>query len=219
MHAALLLLPAVACGHGLGCLADPAVVAFLVLATMLYGADAIKDLRNGAEPSACDTAAEANGQDMAHRLALLTGLALLATFWIALAARLGRASPSLGWQQAAGAAAMLAGVILRGLAVRRLGRFFVSSIRIVPEQPLVCDGIYRILRHPSETGILAASLGASVLLDSWVATLVSVAVIFPLVAVRVRAEDRFLRRAFGIHYAQYQSRTGGLLPRLPGPKW
>jgi protein-S-isoprenylcysteine O-methyltransferase Ste14 len=215
LHAALLLLPAAACGRLPRCLADPAVAAFLILATMLYAADAVKDWRIGAEQPAWDAAAAASGQETLHRLALLTGLALLAAFWVALVSRVGRASPAMGWRQAAGAAVMLAGAILRWLAVSRLGRFFVTPIRVAADQPLVCDGIYRILRHPSETGILAAALGASVLLGSLTAAIVWAAVILPLVVVRVRGEDRFLQRAFGKPYLCYQSRTGGLLPKLP----
>ena len=184
LHAAVLLLPVVVCGHGARCLADPAVVAFLVLASMLYWADAVKDLRlsaelgddcgaavpaaqevgtnegrrdarttnlaesqNDAQP-AWDVTTAATGQESLNVLALLTGLALLTAFWTALAARVGDASPALGWQQAAGAGVMLVGIVLRWLAVRRLGRFFVTSIQVTAEQPLVCDGVYRILRHP-----------------------------------------------------------------------
>ena len=110
---------------------------------------------------------------------------------------------------------MLAGAALRWLAVGRLGQFFVTGIHVAAEQPLVCDGVYRVLRHPSETGTLAAALGASVLLGSWVAGAVWAAVILPLVIVRVRWEDRVLKCAFGKPYLDYQSRTGGLLPKLP----
>ena len=93
---------------------------------------------------------------------------------------------------------------------RRLGPFFVTGIHVAAEQPLVRDGIYRILRHPSETGILAAALGASILLNSWMAAIVWAAVIVPLVIIRVRWEDRVLQQAFGKTYLDYQSRTGGL---------
>jgi protein-S-isoprenylcysteine O-methyltransferase Ste14 len=213
LHAALLLLPVLVWGRGLRSLADPAVLAFLVLATLLYAADAVKDLRQTAEPRAWDAAA-ATGQPMVNRLALLTGLALLTVFWVALAARVGQESPVPLWQQAAGAGAMFAGATLRWLAVSRLGPFFVTGIQVSAEQPLVSDGIYRFLRHPSETGILAAAIGASVLLNSWMAAVVWAALILPLVLVRVRWEDRGLQRAFGKPYLDYQSRTGGLLPKL-----
>ncbi len=215
LHAALLLLPVLLWGQGLRSLADPGVAAFLVLATLLYAADAVKDLRKTAAQPAWEAAA-ATDQPTVHLLALLTGLALLVVFWIALAARVGETGLSFGWQQAIGAGLMLAGAALRWLAISRLGPFFVTGIHVAAEQPLVCDGVYRILRHPSETGTLAAALGASVLLGSWAAGVVWAAVILPLVVVRVRWEDRVLQRAFGQPYLDYQSRTGGLLPKLPG---
>ena len=48
------------------------------------------------------------------------------------------------------------------------------------------------------------------------ATIVWAVLILPLVVVRVRWEDRVLQRAFGKPYLDYQSRTGGLLPKSPG---
>ena len=86
LHAALLLLPVLLWGQGLRSLADPGVAAFLVLATLLYAADAVKDLRKTAAQPAWEAAA-ATDQPTVHLLALLTGLALLVVFWIALAAR------------------------------------------------------------------------------------------------------------------------------------
>ena len=169
LHAALLLLPVLLWGHGLRCLADPAVGEFLILASMFYAADAVKDLHKNAAQPAWDAATAATGQPTVNRLALLTGLALLAVFWVALAARVRQASPVLGWQQAVGAGAMLAVAAPRWLAISRLGPFFVTGIHVAPGQPLVCDGVYRILRHPSETGILAAALRRIVLLGSWAA--------------------------------------------------
>ena len=56
MHAALLLLPLLLWGQGLRSLSDPGVAAFLVLATLLYAADAVKDLRKTAAQPAWEAA-------------------------------------------------------------------------------------------------------------------------------------------------------------------
>ena len=172
VHAAILLLPVLAWRHGLRSLADPAVAAISA-----PGQPALRGLtpsRTCARRRAAGLGRRpaATGQKTVNRLALLTGLALLAVFWVALVARVGQASPVTGWQQAVGAGVMLAGAVLRWLAISRLGPFFVTGIHVAAEQPLVRDGVYRILRHPSETGILAAALGASVLLGSWAAAIV-----------------------------------------------
>jgi protein-S-isoprenylcysteine O-methyltransferase Ste14 len=216
LHAVFLLLPALVCGEIFHFLADPTVAIFLIMATLFYGADAVKDIRD-AGPAQWHAAHATPSPEIAHRLALLTGLTLLTTFWVALAAR--RADPRhvAVWQQAVGAGAMLAGAVLRRLAVRRLGNFFVTANQVSAGQPLICDGIYRLLRHPSETGILAAALGAAILLGSREAAIISLAAILPLVVVRVRREDSVLQHAFGQAWDRYQSRTGGLLPKLFGP--
>jgi protein-S-isoprenylcysteine O-methyltransferase Ste14 len=213
LNAAILVLPALACGQAI-CLADPPSMAFLFLATLFYAADAIKDLRDVERPATAELAAAARNQDVTKRLALLTGLSLLAVFCCALGARFGDLAPAIVWQQVAGAGLMLLGALLRGLAVHRLGRFFIVETHVAADQSLVRDGVYRVFRHPSETGILAAGIGAAVLLNSWLAAIIWAAAILPLVVVRVRREDAVLELAFGDTWRNYRDRTGSLLPSL-----
>ncbi len=59
---------------------------------------------------------------------------------------------------------MVAGIALRIAAIVALGEAFVSAHRAsIPRT----HGLYRIIRHPSETGQLLLALGAAVMTLSW----------------------------------------------------
>lgn len=117
---------------------------------------------------------------------LATGLTLLAVHVTAIATR-GEA-PML----ALGLALIGCGVALRVSAIRALGGAFVSTTT-APSR-VVRSGPYRWMRHPSEVGLLAAAVGAAVLMTSVVAAGVIVIGLVPLILVRCAAEDRTIAR-------------------------
>ena len=47
-----------------------------------------------------------------------------------------------------------AGIALRISAIKVLGRYFTTSVAVVADQQVVEDGPYRLIRHPSYTGLL-----------------------------------------------------------------
>ncbi len=203
LHAAILLPPALLCGRS----SDPAVWLFLLLASAFYLGDA-----TAAPTTAPPAGSLSRGGRAAGVLALTTSLTLLALFWVALGGCGQGAGITVGGLRWAGAAAIVAGALLRRAAIGRLGPFFLSQPRVVPGQPLVTDGVYRLLRHPSEAGLLAAGLGAGLFFASLPALAVWTAGLLPLVLIRLRLEDRVLLAGFGEPYRQYTRRTGALLP-------
>ncbi len=81
---------------------------------------------------------------------------------------------------------------------------------------LVRSGVYRFLRHPSETGLLAASLGAAVLLQSLLGLVVWFGALLPVTLARLALEERALELRFGTFYERYAEEVGGLVPLSPG---
>lgn len=199
LNAALLLLPALLSGRAGAWLADPAVRLFLVGASLLC----LGDLLHAPSASLADAGSDAP----TARRAWATALALLLTFWTALATRAGGPAAA-----AAGFVAMAGGVALRVAAIRRLGAFFVTAVRVVPGQPLERRGVYARMRHPSEAGLLLAALGGCVLLGSAPAAAVWLLALLPLVRDRVRREDAVLARVFGDVHRDYARSVGALLP-------
>ena len=56
-----------------------------------------------------------------------------------------------------GLAVFAAGLALRAWAVRELGRFFKFTVVVQADHQVVDTGPYRLIRHPSYTGLLMAS--------------------------------------------------------------
>lgn len=121
-----------------------------------------------------------------------TGVALLAIHAAAIGEHLvrGIATP-MSWL-VTGTVLVIAGIALRVTAIRALGPAFVSAttapVRVVHAGP------YRFMRHPSEIGLLAAAVGASVLLGSVIAAGVTAFALLPLILVRCAHEDRTIAR-------------------------
>jgi protein-S-isoprenylcysteine O-methyltransferase Ste14 len=120
-----------------------------------------------------------------------------------------------GWAPvAAGLVVLAAGVALRTWAIVTLGRLFKFVVVIQDGHRVVTSGPYRLLRHPSYTGGLAALLGAGIALDSWLSILALVFIPLLAVLVRIHLEEAELATALGPEYTRYASRTHRLVPGL-----
>jgi protein-S-isoprenylcysteine O-methyltransferase len=89
-----------------------------------------------------------------------------------------------------GLSPVLAGAVLRDWAIVTLGRFFRREVTIAPGQRLVRRGPYRVLRHPSYTGLILVCAGYGLAFGSWVGAAVE----------------------FGPEYADYARSTARLVP-------
>jgi protein-S-isoprenylcysteine O-methyltransferase Ste14 len=75
-------------------------------------------------------------------------------------------------------------------------------------------GPYRVLRHPSYTGLLLIFSGFGLTLGSWVGAAAALLIAFVGMLPRIRVEERALARAFGPDYADYAHSTARLLPHV-----
>ena len=112
----------------------------------------------------------------------------------------------------AGLLCMAIGGILRVSAIFELRSRFRSDLFAADVTGLVESGVYRLLRHPSESGTLALALGISAVFRSWWAFGFSLAVLLPLVLYRIGLEDRLLHTVFGVRFLNYAGRVRRLIP-------
>ena len=120
-----------------------------------------------------------------------------------------------GWRPVAiGLIIAVLGITLRVWAITTLGPLFKFVVVIQKGHTVVDRGPYRVLRHPSYTGALAALLGLGVALDNWIA--IAEIFLIPLAAVlmRIRVEETRLFEALGHDYSRYAARTRRLIPGL-----
>jgi protein-S-isoprenylcysteine O-methyltransferase Ste14 len=105
-----------------------------------------------------------------------------------------------------------AGIALRWWSIVVLGRFFTVDVTIEKDHEVVEAGPYRLVRHPSYTGVLLAFVGWGLSLHNWLALLVLLVPIFAAFAHRMSVEEQALSGALGERYDAYMRRTKRLLP-------
>ena len=111
-----------------------------------------------------------------------------------------------------GVALFVAGLILRWWAIITLGRFFTVDVTIEKDHELVERGPFRMVRHPSYTGVLLAFVGVALSYQNWATLLVILLPIGAALVHRMNVEEEALSRALGSRYTEYMKRTKRLVP-------
>jgi len=107
---------------------------------------------------------------------------------------------------------MGAGIALRLYAIFVLGAFFTVTVAVAPEQPVVETGPYRLIRHPSYSGILLILLGFALCFTNWLSLLVIMGCALPGLCYRIHVEEHTLQQHLGQRYQDYMQRTKRLIP-------
>jgi len=109
---------------------------------------------------------------------------------------------------------MFLGVVVRQWAIVVLGRFFSLTVQVAADHKVIDKGPYRLIRHPSYTGILITFIGLGLAVQSWAALLVLLGVYTLSFGYRMRIEEKTLLSQLGNDYASYMRRTKRLVPYL-----
>lgn len=107
-----------------------------------------------------------------------------------------------------------AGLALRCHAITTLREFFTERLLVLPSQPLIMSGAFRWVRHPSYGGWLLILLGVDIVLESRWAIAWYLAIVVPMVLLRIRIEERIMVDAYGPVYVEYCQKTKKLIPRV-----
>jgi protein-S-isoprenylcysteine O-methyltransferase Ste14 len=109
------------------------------------------------------------------------------------------------------------GLVLLGVAAlcgimgaSALGRNLTPFPRPSSNSKLVETGIYRWIRHPLYTSVICGSFSWALLVASWPALIISLALI-PFFDAKARQEERWLRQQFP-GYIAYEQRVRRFLP-------
>lgn len=111
-----------------------------------------------------------------------------------------------------GVAVFTAGETLRIWARATLGRYFTYAVETSADQPVIENGPYRFVRHPSYTGILLILVGFGFVWGNWVGIAVVAALTMIGLAYRIKVEEVALLEDLGADYAAYASRHKRLVP-------
>ena len=113
---------------------------------------------------------------------------------------------------AVGMVVLLAGLVLRGWSFKTLGQYFTHTVMVSSDQPVIASGPYRVLRHPSYTAIIVATIGAGLASANWAGLAGLVLLTVTALIVRIRAEEAALMTTLGDRYRAYAAQHKRLVP-------
>jgi protein-S-isoprenylcysteine O-methyltransferase Ste14 len=117
------------------------------------------------------------------------------------------------WPFWAGAVLTLAGMLFSVSARVHLGRNWSGTVTIKQDHELITSGPYRFVRHPIYTGLLLAFIGTALALAEWRGVL-AVALAFWALWRKLRIEEQWMRKQFGVAYDEYAHRVAALVPHI-----
>jgi protein-S-isoprenylcysteine O-methyltransferase Ste14 len=114
--------------------------------------------------------------------------------------------------QLVGLAIGVASAAFAAWAMWSLGRGYGIRLDVFAGHSLKTDGPYALVRHPMYLGIVLFHLGASLALESPLLLAATALFVVPFTLVRIGAEEKVLREAFGERYLRYAERVSALIP-------
>jgi protein-S-isoprenylcysteine O-methyltransferase Ste14 len=109
---------------------------------------------------------------------------------------------------------ILFGIFIRQWSIAVLGRFFSQYVGIQKGQKVVKNGPYKLVRHPSYTGLLLTLIGIGLALQSWGAVIVMILGFGFGFGYRIHIEEKILIAELGDEYIQYMKNTKRLIPYI-----
>ena len=100
------------------------------------------------------------------------------------------------------------------LAVRALGKQWTYRARVIEGHELITAGPYSVVRNPIYLGMFGMILSTGLVYSRWWNFLG--AIVFFLIGnqIRIQAEEKLLREAFGSQFDDYAGRVPAFLPKL-----
>ena len=147
--------------------------------------------------------------EIVFRATFFSGILLLP---IGRAVAPGAVIPGGVWLFTAGVVIGWLGLLLRWWSFVSLGRYFTVVVKTSEDQPVVERGPYRVLRHPSYTGLLLAFVGGGLMVGNWVSAVGAVGVMLIALIYRLRIEERALSSALGDRYRTFAAGRARLVP-------
>jgi protein-S-isoprenylcysteine O-methyltransferase Ste14 len=93
-----------------------------------------------------------------------------------------------------------------------LGRYFTYYVMTSADQPVITDGPYRFVRHPSYSGILLMLIGVGAVYGNWFGLAAFVVIASGGLMYRIFVEENALTEAMGDRYRSYAATHKRLVP-------
>jgi len=151
------------------------------------------------------------GSKLCIIVAIAAGLVLAFRLRAAEGARI---APPNVWPVYAAGLFLVAGLVIRVVAVATLRNFFTTTVTVSAGQKLIRSGPYAHIRHPAYLGSILIFAGIGFSFNNWLSLLALLACVVPAFLYRIGVEERALAARFGDEYAVYARKTKRLLPGI-----
>ena len=106
------------------------------------------------------------------------------------------------------------GISLRLWSFHTLGRYFTFTVQTSRDQPVIADGPYRLIRHPSYAGLLLVIIAVGLFIGNWLSLVCLAVVTAGGLVFRIRVEEQALTQNLGDSYRDYAATHKRLVPFL-----
>lgn len=107
---------------------------------------------------------------------------------------------------------VITGIVVRGIGIRTLGKYFSRDVETWDNQQIVNSGIYQHIRHPAYAGNMLQVLGFPLILNSYYSLIMSLLTIGGFLW-RIHVEEEFLMKELP-GYKEYMKKTSKIIPRV-----
>ena len=104
------------------------------------------------------------------------------------------------------------GISLRFWSFHTLGRYFTLTVQTSSDQPVIADGPYRMIRHPSYAGLLLIIGAVGLFIGNWLSLVCLTVAVAGGLVFRIRVEERALTQNIGDGYRDYAATHKRLVP-------
>jgi protein-S-isoprenylcysteine O-methyltransferase Ste14 len=118
------------------------------------------------------------------------------------------------WLTIAAIVLMVAGLCVRCVAIVSLGKAFSANVAIRDTQTVYRAGLYRLVRHPSYSGMLLIFISIGLHEQNWLAAALVTVPTAAALLYRIHVEESALGAAFGAQYLDYCRTTKRLIPGI-----
>ncbi len=144
----------------------------------------------------------------------MTGFFLL--FYLLVRFRIGAIELREFWQMLltpAGLLLLIAGTCVNLKGRRDLGKNWANQVTLYTHQQLVEHGVYKYIRHPLYSSIIAMFYGACLVYPNYLAFLSTSLIFVPFMIYRAKQEEKLLTQNLP-GYTDYRKRTGMFIPKI-----
>jgi protein-S-isoprenylcysteine O-methyltransferase Ste14 len=105
-------------------------------------------------------------------------------------------------------------VWLCAAAVKVLGKQWTYRARVLEGHELITEGPYSLVRNPIYLGMFGMLISTGRAVGRWPVLIGSIVAFLIGATIRIRAEEKLLREAFGIKFQDYAARVPAFFPGL-----